>query len=457
MRHAGLTVTLLLAAFAPVAAPRAAGQDAGRALAIARDLERVVAERPLWPDFEPLSVPLAVYTGGRTYLFRHPSPPEEFTPLAGVQPEALVFEGRHPSVVANTTAEIGGVTTATLLLDGPGEPTDPRELAALALHEAFHAFQRARHRNWAGNEAHMLTYPVDDVGLLALRRREAAALRRALAAADDASAACWTRLALDARRERFAAMDSVFPTYERRTELNEGLAVYIELVAAGRTVDIPESEYPPAAVRQRVYTIGPALAFLLDRFRPGWQAALEEDDTQYLDGLLRAALDARPGDAAHCGFGADEAAEIELRAREDVAGSLARRTERRRAFDDHPGWRVVIEAASGQPLWPRGFDPINLERVDDGLLHARFLRLGNDAGELSMVDDADADLEALTEAAGEHPLFNGVARVTIAGFAEQPEVGDDGGRTVLRAPGFTASFQDAAVEVRGRVVVVRLR
>ena len=150
-----LTV-VLTAALLTVAAPPAAAQDAERALAIAREVERVAADRTLWPGFEPLSVPLAVYTGGRTYLFRHPSPPEGFAPLADASPAALVFEGRHPSVVANTSVELGGVMTATLLLDGgPGEPTGPRELAAVALHEAFHAFQRARHPGWVGNEGDM--------------------------------------------------------------------------------------------------------------------------------------------------------------------------------------------------------------------------------------------------------------------------------------------------------------
>ena len=509
MRHVGLATALLLIVFAPFVAPSAAARtigepaasreleataaardirtpaaaldiratpaardpgppaaDTGRAFAIARELERIAVERTFWPGFDPLSIPLAIYSGGRTYLFRHPSPPEGFAPLSGAEPAVSVFEGRHPAIIANTSMELGGVVTATLLADGgTAGPSDVRDLAAVALHEAFHVFQRERHPGWRANEANLLTYPTDDAGLLALRRRESAALRRALAAADgaadgadDAATACWTRLALEARRERFTAMDPAFAAYERGAEMNEGLAAYIELRAAGRTtVELPEAEFPPAAVRVRAYTVGPALAFLLDRFRPGWQAALEEDDAQTLDELLRAALDARPGDAGRCGFDAAEAAEIERVAREDVAALVARRTERRKAFDAREGWRVVVEPADGRPLWPQGFDPINLEHVDGGLLHTRFLRLANDAGELEAIDEAGADVELLTEAAGPHPLFTGVARVTIAGFARRPEVSDDGGRIVLRAPGFTASFRDAELEERGRVLVVRLR
>lgn len=95
--------------------------------------------------------------------------------------------------------------------------------------------------------------------------------------------------------------------------------------------------------------------------------------------------------------------------------------------------------------------------MEGGLLHTRFLRLGNDSGELQAVDEAGADVDALTEAAGANPLFNGVARLTVAGLAGRPEVEGDDARITLRAPGFTASFRDADVEERGRVLVIRLR
>src|SRR5690606_10168800 len=59
--------------------------DTGRAFAIAREVERIAVERTFWPGFDPLSVPLAIYSGDRTYLFRHPSPPEGFAPLPGAE------------------------------------------------------------------------------------------------------------------------------------------------------------------------------------------------------------------------------------------------------------------------------------------------------------------------------------------------------------------------------------
>ena len=37
-------------------------------------------KRDLWPGFRPDPIPLAIYDGRRTWLVRHPSPPNEFRP-----------------------------------------------------------------------------------------------------------------------------------------------------------------------------------------------------------------------------------------------------------------------------------------------------------------------------------------------------------------------------------------
>ena len=216
----------------------AAAQDSERALAVEREVRSIAPDRVLWPRFDPLSIPLAVFTGERTYLFRHPSPPEDFAPLPDT-PAIFVFQGRHPAVTSNTNAEIGGVPTATLLIDR-AEPT-----------------------------------------------------------------------------------------------------------------------------------------------------------------------------------------------------------------------LVSVETADGRPLWPQGFDPLNVERVDGGLLHTRFLKLGNDDGALQVIDEGNADVEAFTEGVGPHPLFNGVRRLTVAGLAK-PEVATEGGQVTIQGSGFMATFKNAIAQVNGSEIVVRL-
>ena len=65
-----------------------------------------------------------------------------------------------------------------------------------------------------------------------------------------------------------------------------------------------------------------------------------------------------------------------------------------------------VQAAHCEPLWPQSFDPLNVERVQGGFLHKRFLRLGNDSGHLEVMDAGETDIEALTIGVGSHPLFN---------------------------------------------------
>ncbi|NZA26202.1 hypothetical protein H0E84_07365 [Luteimonas sp. SJ-92] len=432
--------------------PEAADQT--REPLAAAELEREVARLAarhgndgLWPGFDPLSVPLAVYDGERTVLFRHPSPPDGFTPVPELGPRVHAHAGRHESVVANTSVELGGVVTATFLLDQAVPERTGTELAAVAIHEAFHAHQRTHRPDWVANEADLFAYPTGSAELLALQRLEAAALRESLAAPDVDAAACWARHALALRGERHAGMDPAFAAYERGTELNEGLATYIEMRAAGRAADALPDAFGPAEVRRRAYATGASLALLLDRLQPDWRPALADAESPSLDAALAAAL----GAGRTCAFGDEMVEAVRSNATEDVAELAAKRTRRLAVFQTEPGWRVVVEARDDRLLWPQGFDPLNVEPLDERrVLHARFVRLSNDSGQLEVMDAT-----ALTEGAGAHPLFEGVRRVTLTGLAK-PDVGRKGGGVSVRAPGLSLQFDEATVERKDRTVTVRL-
>jgi hypothetical protein len=243
-------------------------------------------------------------------------------------------------------------------------------------------------------------------------------------------------------------MESAFPAYERGTELNEGLAAYVQLRAAGRhAVNLPPDEYGPSEVRLRAYATGPALALLLDRFEPGWRAAFEADDEGTLDEALAAAIG--PGEA--CAFGDDVAAEARRKAEADVANLVTDRARKVEAFEKKPGWRVVVETGGSEPLWPQGFDPLNVERLGEArVLHTRYLQLGNESGKLEVLG-----AEALSEGAGAHPLFQGIRRLVVTGLAE-PDVDEKDGKVTFRAPGVTMEFSGASVTRDGEAVVVRV-
>jgi hypothetical protein len=116
-----------------------------------------------------------------------------------------------------------------------------------------------------------------------------------------------------------------------------------------------------------------------------------------------------------------------------------------------PGWRLVI-SAPGAPLFPKGFDPWNVQIVAPGeVLHARFIELGSDAGRIEVIGRA-----SLTQAAGEHPLFNGVRTLTVTGLAAEPVIDEKEGAVKIQADGLQVDLKGGKIERAGQVVTVKL-
>jgi len=423
------------------------GSDGERsAAALEREVRLVSEGRQFWPGYDPLAVPLAIFDGTSTFLFRHPTPPDGFVE----REELYVFEGRHAAVVANSSARIGGVSTATVMLESLPAESTLSEWAALVVHEGFHVFQGTTGRRWGANEADLFLYPVDDAELLTLRRLETEALGRASAARERDVAAGWAQRALDLRSERFDGMDPAFQAYERGIETHEGTATYVEYGVMGRTrPDFPAEGFDAEDVRSRAYTTGVAWALLLDRFSPTWRDGFDGDDNRHLYSTLAEVLLTTQEPSRECVFTVPEREDVARVAREDVERVLVQRTERRSEFESLPGWQIIVRADETEPLWPQGFDPLNVRRVDGGVLHTRFLKLGNESGALEVMGDA-----VLTDEVGPHPLFNGVRRLILAGLEAEPLVEVEGEHVRISSPTFNADFTGASVQVsRGQVTV----
>ena len=412
------------------------------------EVERV-GSTPLWPGFDPRKVPVAIFDGTQTWLFHHPHPPDGFVPVAA-SPGAFVHAGRIPEIAANSSVSIGGVPTATVIL-ATGTAQTPLQAAALVVHEAFHVFQRQHHPSWQANEADSFTYPVEDAGALSLRLLETTTLREALDAQSDDASAGWAAAALALRRARFGRIGADAASYERGSEMNEGLAEYLQRKVDGTPAAeaLPAGDFPTEQVRARTYRTGRALALLLDRLHPVWQATLEGGDRRSLDELLADAL-ARAG-AEPAEIGEDEREAAWLDALRDVARLGKARAQRRVAFLAAPGWRVLVESA-GVPLQLEGFDPMNVERVGPlEVLHTRWLKLRNASGSIEVLGHA-----ALTESAGTHPLLDGVHRITITGLAQAPEPSLAAGAVGLTAAGVTLRFAGAHAVVSGQTLTITL-
>ena len=191
-----LSVALLLtldAAVAPVA-QQPAERDA---FAVVRAIDGTRA-RQVWPGFDPAEWPIAVFDGTQTILLRHPTPPSEFTqmpagaapprgPMPG-QPAVFTMRGRYPALLGNSTRDIAGVRTATVI----APPTQPLDNILLAyVEEVFHVFFLRRHANIRPNEMVRYGYPVSDAWNLERILAEDEALARALDASSLAEAAAW--------------------------------------------------------------------------------------------------------------------------------------------------------------------------------------------------------------------------------------------------------------------------
>jgi hypothetical protein len=392
-----------------------------------------LAAKPLWPGFDARKTPLELFDGVNTYLVRHPAPPKEFSPVKG-HPDFMVYSGRHSTMRANTSMEIAGVMTATLYFDYVNT-----HIAAVLVHECFHVFQAREHPKWTANEAVLFTYPVEDAAALALARLEMEALSRALSRP---SPKCWAERAIALRRERFARMPAEAVAYERGTELHEGLAQFIDGLAEGRK-EVAFRIFAPDEFRNRGYKSGEAIARLLDRLNPGWESKVGDS----LEDLL-------PTDGAvGCDFTAAERKKAEAQANEDIGKLKKKQSELLQAFNSQPGWRITVETANDKPLWPQAFDPLNVTRLSEKvILHRRWLQLKNDYGIIEILNHA-----SITEAAGAHPLNNGIRRWSITGLPARPEIKQEGSYMKVTSPVFDMDFMNADVEWQAEAVTIRLR
>jgi len=413
---------------------------------LSHEIERLSAQRELWPNFNPLTIPLAFYDGNNTYLFRYPGIPEGFTELKDKECDALFFSGRHPTVIASSIVNIEGTLSASLLIDKSHSRQTTTELASLAIHEAFHVFQAEGHPDWQADIGTLFLYPVEDEQLLALRRIETEALRLALTTDDIQEKRSWARRALNARNNRYDRMDADLSSFERKGELHEGLATYIESLSVERkTVDLPKNGYRADNVRGRFYQVGHALAVLLDTFAPTWKTEFETNDAQSLDLYLGVTLEKEGEQSLHIDFTQSEIANFEKTASEDARKLINERSERKRIFDSRSGVRFSVVTSSTAPLRVNGIDPSNALIIDGGVLHTRYIKLRHEKGQIEMLTLLNDGVEAMTEAAGSHPLYSGFTKLIVVGL-NNIAVKTDGGSVSVESDGLSAYFEKARVD-----------
>ncbi|RKN70632.1 hypothetical protein [Paenibacillus ginsengarvi] len=384
-----------------------------------------MAANPLWDGFDPSLIPVALYDGAATWLFTSGQPSPSFKPVDG-HISIYVYVGLHEAVRANSIAVLEGQVTATVMLDGIGS-RDLSVTASIVLHEMFHVFQAVHCTDRGGNLSAMFVYPADNAREIGLRRLETKAISKALSAVDSKIARGWCAEGLRIRQQRYEALPGEYAEFERDTERLEGLAHYIEKKSLGRRfADFPENEFEPDDVRRRCYPLGCAFAFLLDRFKDGWSGTFYSNGA-CLDRLLADSIST--GESGGIGFSKEEEAEAFHQATEDIAVMVRGRSEIWRQFGSRIGAR--LELRFREPMRIQAMDPSNMKRIGhQEVWHSRYLKLGDGADRIEMLGS-----EAITESAGLHPLFSGIAAVTFV-LNDEPDIRHQDGVILSDVAGF---------------------
>ena len=393
----------------------------------------------LWPGFYPGEIPTAVFDAVNTYLFKHPSPPEGFAPLADKE-DVSIFIGQYNQVRGNSRVQVKGTWTATSVLRThsrlTGEKYSLRNLAGIIIHEQFHVFQRLKHPDWRPNDGYLFNYPLDTPDMLALRRMEVEAFRRAVTAQNDKKASGWLKEVLKWRDKRYRLMDDTIINYEGELQRFEGLADYIEKTSGGSDLtQIPvDPGFAPAAIRHLGYILGRWSAVILDRLEPDWKNKLESGEIQYLHELLRKIAGSSD---QKCEFSDKEQELYFKKAKNDVENRKSTVQKLQKEFNSLPGYQIHI-TASKEPLRLLMFFADRTEALSEKeLLHSSLVMLRNEKGSVTV-----RDLMSITENNGS----TGVIKFKTSGIKEKPVIEKNDVGIKVTAKGFQAEFSGAKIE-----------
>jgi len=397
----------------------------------------------LWPGFKPSEIPVLVFDGSDTYLFHSQHIPDGFIRVE-THPGVSLFKGQHPQVRGNSIIRMGGTWTATSVLSASSRRTGERyglkDMAGIIVHEQFHILQRTRHPRWRQNDGILLRYPKETAEALFLRRREKEAFQRAVVSEAKTDVAGWAAAALRCRGERLAGLPAPFVKYENELQRTEGLADYIERIARGKdpldAFNITNG-IAPAGIRDLGYVEGRWIAMILDKLRPDWKAAMEKDDTLFLEDILREAVKASTGEARS--FEAAEVEAMKAAAETDFSAWQKKKKAEVESYSARPGYRLEIDA-SARPLSIRIFEPLEIELLDDGgVFHRMIFAAGNETGSLRIAD---------------HPCLTWfddafrATRLVINGLKQAPEVDEHGKKLILKADGCTIALPFTTFSVK---------
>jgi hypothetical protein len=458
------------------------GQDVSDTTRRVLDLHALVEQHGpvvgpmIWPGFRPDTIPtlyVIAHRGKVLVQWRHEWP-AGFTVTSerndiGVAGSGMVSlpSGRFISFMSVDSSMSPGLVLGT------------------SIHEAFHSFERSvmgEGRTFGSWENAMLvgTYPVFDVENEAAFALEGRKLRQALEAPTVDAARRRSREFIALRERRQRVLDSEFTEFEKKAELNEGLAQYALIRGLREIARLEGGPWEALArheaavesalldsllflgqrsVRRRFYATGSAMALVLDRLAgASWKERLVRENLD-LQEMLAVASGYDATGASETSSDRDALVRIRREAERAIGRLKAIRTAQADSIIRGAGILLSIDPrplGDGALQWC-GFDPQNTLQTGDGrTLHMRFLQVcaGNFAkGEFTRAivqDDSSRVLSVAVDIASLRLTGRGQPMVTNDG--EPIEVSD----LVLEAENIRLEARRARVTRRGNALAVLL-
>jgi len=408
-------------------------------------------DNPLWPDFRVSEIPMLVYDSVNSWLFYSKVSPDGFKEVKEHQ-GVYIYNGQHPLVRGNSIVRAGDLWMATSVLSShalrTGEKYSAEDLAGIIIHEQFHIFLKNNHPRWQPNDGYLLLYPAETQEALFLRRIEKEAFKRAVLSEKPGEITGWVKEALNYRERRLNMIYPVFRRYEMELQRTEGLSDYIEKVARGLdplNASNITSGIAPSGIRDLGYVEGRWIAMILDKLNPRWKTVLEENDTLYLENILKNVVSELPLEAK--GFTTTEIDKLKTEASTDFNNWQSRKKREIEEFDNMPGFRIEINASS-KPLTFRIFEPLEIEILDDGSVYHRLIfSAGNGNGTMRIMNQPcitwfDNSLK--------------INKVALNGLKESPLVNEKENKVVIRNNNISIELKYSRMIINGSLYVFEL-
>lgn len=274
--------------------------------------------------------------------------------------------------IGNTAISINDNYVAIWNEDTIFEDVNNTKLASLIVHEMFHCFQSAGGEKRFPNELLGIDYPItiENINLRMLERKY---LLKATIENDKEKKMELLTLYYGIRNKREKLLGSILE-YEKAIESTEGTAVYVEYKALTQLISndsevleeylkgFTEINEGNLKIRQSTYNQGLLLSLIADEYIPNWKRKYD-DSEQFLSDFIRNELRIEEVDIE---FKNENIAEIQQ--------CIINWTEKRdKVFDEFERRDKLNSLEDGVQI--TGFDPMNIVKRNQEIIHRNFLRV----------------------------------------------------------------------------------